>query len=205
MSGRLFVAASRPDSTHLRAVIALDGPENLYFDDMRKFGQLKVVRPGDYEDLETLAQLGPEPLSADFDREEFCRALASSHAPVKAVLLGQRVVAGIGNIYADEALFVAGIHPGTRTVSRRQALRLHAAVRQVLAEAIANRGTSFSLYRDGHFRQGSHYRELKVYDREHQPCLRCQTAICKTRIAGRGTHFCPRCQKPARATAEVRE
>ncbi len=204
MSGRLFMAASRPDSPHLRAVIELDGPEHLYFDDMRKFGQLCVVRPGDYAALETLARMGPEPLSADFDAAEFYQALAASRAPVKAVLLGQRVVAGVGNIYADEALFLAGIHPGSRRVSRPQAQRLHAAVRQVLAEAIANRGTSFSLYRDGHFRPGNHYRELKVYGRENQPCPRCQTALCKTRIAGRGTHFCPVCQQAVRASAKVR-
>ncbi len=204
MSGRLFTAASRPDSPHLRAVIELDGPEHLYFDDMRKFGQLLVVRPGEYEALETLAHMGPEPLSADFDAENFHRALVASRAPVKAVLLGQRVVAGIGNIYADEALFLAGIHPGSRSVSRPQSRRLHAALKQVLAEAIANRGTSFSLYRDGHLREGNHYRELKVYDREDQPCPRCHTAICKTRIAGRGTHFCPSCQKPPRSTGNGR-
>ncbi|MBU6430202.1 MAG: DNA-formamidopyrimidine glycosylase, partial [Cyanobacteria bacterium REEB65] len=172
----------------------LDGPQDLYFDDMRRFGQLAVVSAGQYAAIPTLAEMGPEPLTDAFDVRSFVRCAATLGAPIKAALLGQKVVAGLGNIYADEALYQAGIHPATRGLSRSQAKRLHSAIRNVLSEAIANRGTSFSLYRDGHFNAGNHYQALQIYDRAGQACGRCGQTIRKFRLAGRGTHFCPGCQ-----------
>ncbi len=196
MSGRLFMADSPPESPHLRAVFRLDGPPPgcLTFVDMRRFGTLQVVRPGKYGDIPTLATMGPEPLSDEFRLEPFMAASARAGTPIKALLLGQKAVAGLGNIYVDEALHRAGIHPGTRGITSIGATALHRAIRDVLTEAIANRGTTFSLYRDGHLNEGNHYRELRVFDRTGQPCRACGTPVEKIRLAGRGTHYCPSCQ-----------
>ncbi len=203
MSGRLFVAAEKPETAHLRAVFQLAGGSSLVFVDMRKFGTLAVVRPGDYAEIPTLAEMGPEPLSDAFGPAAFALAVARAGAPIKAVLLGQKVVAGLGNIYVDEALHRAGIHPQARGVPRKQALRLHQAIRDVLAEAIANRGTTFSLYRDGFLNEGHHYDELRVYDRAGRPCRECGAAIVKIRVAQRGTHFCPVCQPQPLSSLKV--
>jgi formamidopyrimidine-DNA glycosylase len=196
MSGRLFMAPRPPEDSHLRAVLELDGAGAgyLFFVDMRKFGTLAVVRPGKYDTIPTLAAMGPEPLSDEFAVEAFCRAVAGGGTPIKALLLSQKAVAGLGNIYVDEALHRAGIHPAARGVDRKLAIKLHQAIRDVLEEAIANRGTTFSLYRDGYMREGNHYAELRVYDRAGKPCPACRTPIEKTRVAQRGTYFCPRCQ-----------
>ncbi|MBM3274540.1 MAG: bifunctional DNA-formamidopyrimidine glycosylase/DNA-(apurinic or apyrimidinic site) lyase [Candidatus Sericytochromatia bacterium] len=206
MSGRLFMAGSPPEDGHLRAVIQLDGPGAGYlvFVDMRKFGTLAIVRPGEYHAIPTLAAMGPEPLSDQFAFEPFCDAVAGGGTPIKALLLSQKAVAGLGNIYVDEALNRAGIHPAARGVSRKRALVLHQAIRDVLEEAIANRGTTFSLYRDGYMREGNHYADLRVYDRAGKPCPACRTPIEKTRVAQRGTYFCPNCQPISRLTAAGR-
>lgn len=197
MSGRLFMAVDEPRMDHLRAVFGLDGPEDLVFVDMRRFGTLQVVEPGDYGGLPTLSAMGPEPLSDAFAKGAFALAVAGSGTPIKALLLAQKAVAGLGNIYVDEALHRAGIHPGQRGVDKRKAALLHKAIRDVVAEAITGRGTTFSLYRDGHLAEGSFYESLLVFDRKGKPCHSCGSLIEKTRLAGRGTHFCPTCQ-PAR-------
>lgn len=201
MSGRLFVADEAPATPHLRAVLDLgsesDGARRaLVFVDMRRFGTLRVVRPGDYGAIPTLAEMGPEPLSDEFRVGPFAAATARSAVPIKALLLGQKVVAGLGNIYVDEALHRAGIHPATRGLTRRQAASLHEAIRAVLTEAIANRGTTFRLYRDGHLAKGKHQAELRVFDQAGRPCRICGTPVEKIRLSGRGTHYCPTCQRP---------
>ncbi|MEX2372367.1 MAG: zinc finger domain-containing protein, partial [Dehalococcoidia bacterium] len=119
-------------------------------------------------------------------------------APVKALLLDQRITAGIGNIYADEALWIARVHPGTAAgrLGRERVKRLRAAVLQTLEESLGDRGSSFSDYRDGLGAEGMHHVRVHVFRREGQPCERCGTPIRKVRLAGRGTHYCPRCQRP---------
>ncbi|MBM3269540.1 MAG: bifunctional DNA-formamidopyrimidine glycosylase/DNA-(apurinic or apyrimidinic site) lyase [Candidatus Sericytochromatia bacterium] len=194
MSGRLFVASSAPASPHLRAEFGLEGGDSLCFVDMRKFGTLCIVRPGQYAAIPTLARMGPEPLSDAFEQTAFVRAVARQGPCIKAVLLAQKVVAGLGNIYVDEALHRSGIHPESRGIGRAQALRLHRAIRDVLTEAIEDRGTTFSLYRDGHLAEGRHYERLRVYDRAGRPCPACGSPIAKIRVAQRGTHYCPACQ-----------
>src|SRR5919106_1831486 len=133
---------SEPDE-YARARLWLDDDRVLSFRDPRRFGRLAVVDAGDYIPIPMLALLGPEPLSDEFDPDAFADALARTKAPIKAVLLAQRAVAGVGNIYADEALWLARIHPASRRVSRMRARALHTAIREVLEDAIEREGTTF--------------------------------------------------------------
>jgi formamidopyrimidine-DNA glycosylase len=180
---------------HVRVRLDLDDGTALVLQDARRFGRVDVVSPGDRARLPTLAALGPEPLTDDFEAEAFARALARTGAPVKARLLDQRLVAGVGNIYADESLWRAGIHPAARRVGRTRALRLHAAVRAVLAAAIEREGTTFRDYRLVNGASGRYLTELDVYGRAGQPCRRCGTPLRGSLVAQRGTTSCPRCQR----------
>ncbi|HEY8487832.1 MAG TPA: bifunctional DNA-formamidopyrimidine glycosylase/DNA-(apurinic or apyrimidinic site) lyase [Thermaerobacter sp.] len=193
--------------------------DELRFSDVRRFGRLYLLdkdplapgpreagrgagagRTGPVPGLEGLRTLGPEPLGPRFSAAELARRLAGRRAPIKALLLDQRVVAGLGNIYADEALFRARIHPARSAgqLAGREVARLVRAIRAVLREAVDAGGTTFSDYRDGLGRQGRFARRLAVYDRAGEPCPRCGTPIATLRLGGRTAHFCPRCQ-PASA------
>ena len=183
-----------PDA-YARARIGLDDGRELLFRDVRRFGCLAVVKAGDYEPLPSLAHLGPEPLSDDFDPDRFARDLAATRAPVKPYLLSQRPVAGVGNIYADEALWLARIHPASRRVGPRRAHALHAAIRRVLTEAIDREGTTFRDYRMVNGESGRNADFLIAYGQAGRPCPRCATALRKVVLGGRGTTFCPRCQR----------
>jgi formamidopyrimidine-DNA glycosylase len=185
----------------LRVVLELDGPSprRLFFRDPRRFGRCLVVRAGDYRALPALARMGPEPLEDEFSLGGFVEKLRTAMA-VKTLLLGQRAVAGVGNIYADEALWRAHIHPArpSSSLSRREAARLRAAIRAVLAEAIGAEGTTFRDYRTPSGEPGGFAFRLAAYGREGEPCQRCGGRIAKLVLAARGTHFCPRCQRLAR-------
>jgi formamidopyrimidine-DNA glycosylase len=174
------------------------GSEVLTFTDVRRFGRTVVVPHGRHGALPTLAGLGPEPLGDEFTVEHLARALRGGTAPLKAVLLGQRVVAGVGNIYCDEACWRAGVHPGTRKVAAARVPALHAAIRAVLAEGIEHGGTTLRDYRDGEGGSGSHQRHLDCYGRAGEPCNRCGTPLERSVVAARGTTACPTCQ-PRRA------
>lgn len=178
-----------------RAWFDLDDGRTLRFRDPRRFGRVSVVAAGDYRPIvPTLAELGPEPLSADFDPARFARSLSRTKAPIKAVLLGQRVVAGVGNIYADEALWHAGIHPASRRVGVARAHRLHAAIVDILQAAIEREGTTFRDYQMVNGQSGRYASELSAYGKAGQPCRRCAAPMRRTVVAQRGTTFCPRCQ-----------
>jgi formamidopyrimidine-DNA glycosylase len=193
MTGSLHFGAADP---YTRARIALDDGRELVFRDVRRFGGLAVVDAGDYElVLPTLARLGPEPLSDDFDPDRFAGALAATRAPVKTFLLSQRPVAGVGNIYADEALWLARIHPASRRVGRRRALALRCAIREVLAAAIAREGTTFRDYRMVNGESGRNASFLVAYGQAGRPCPRCGTPLRRAVLGGRGTTFCPACQR----------
>lgn len=182
--------------THVRVRFLLDDGSALVLRDARRFGRVTVVDPGDHATASpALATLGPEPLSEAFTVEGFARGLARSRASVKARLLDQRLVAGVGNIYADEALWRARIHPDARDVGTVRARRLHAAVREVLAAAIAREGTSFRDYRLVNGQSGRYLTELDAYGRAGAPCRRCGTTLRATVVAQRGTTHCPRCQR----------
>ena len=180
---------------YARAILTLDDGRELIFRDPRRFGRIAVVDAGHYEGIPALAALGPEPLSDDFDPEEFARKLARTTAPVKPYLLSQRPVAGVGNIYADEALWLARIHPLSRRVGRARAHALHAAIKEVLAGAVEREGTTFRDYRMVDGASGRNATALVAYGQAGRPCPRCDTPLRKIVLAGRGTTYCPRCQR----------
>jgi formamidopyrimidine-DNA glycosylase len=203
MTGSFRFAASDAARTpeqdaaeHVRARFALDDGRELRFRDPRRFGRVSVVPAGDYAGrVPTLTTLGPEPLTDDFDPDRFAAALARTNATVKAALLGQRLVAGVGNIYADEALWRARIHPASRRVGRTRALALHAAIREVLAEAIEREGTTFRDYRMVNGESGRNAAFLDAYGQGDLPCRRCGTPMRRSVVAQRGTTHCPSCQR----------
>ncbi|MDO8615464.1 MAG: bifunctional DNA-formamidopyrimidine glycosylase/DNA-(apurinic or apyrimidinic site) lyase [Dehalococcoidia bacterium] len=194
MTGRLMHRERAcPEDPHLRATFGLDDGTWLCFVDMRKFGTMWLV---DDATLVT-AKMGPEPLDESFDPAAFRGVLKRRSAPIKAVIMDQSVLAGLGNIYADEALFAARINPrrAAGSLSRQAVQRLHAAIVEVLHEALGDRGSSFRDYVDGRGNEGSHHLKVKVFRRTDQPCYACGTPVRRVRLGGRSTHYCPRCQR----------
>jgi formamidopyrimidine-DNA glycosylase len=188
MTGKLLVDAARSKWTH--AVFTLDRGVLIY-DDPRQFGRIEYG----LELPARVTALGPEPLEVALD--EFARRLKQRRSPVKAVLLNQAVVRGVGNIYADEALFRAGIHPkrSAALLGKDRVKKLYRAMREVLAEAIESRGSSVSNYVDPEGRKGSFQLSHRVYQRTAEPCVNCGTGIRRIVLAQRGTHYCPKCQR----------
>ena len=180
---------------YVRATFELDDGAVLDFRDVRRFGTVAVTPAGDHAALPTLARLGPEPLGDAFTAAGLHRALARSSTPVKAQLLSQRPVAGVGNIYADEALWRARIDPRARRVGPQRAARLWAAIREVLAEAIEREGTTFSDYQMVNGESGRNADFLDAYGQAGRPCPRCGEPLRKIVLGGRGTTFCGRCQR----------
>ena len=180
---------------YVRATFWLDDASIVDFRDIRRFGTIAVVDAGAYDGLATLAALGPEPLSDAFDPRQFARALARTEMPVKPWLLSQRPVAGVGNIYADEALWRARINPHSRRVGPQRARALWQAIREVLAEAIEREGTTFRDYQMVNGESGRNADFLVAYGQGGRPCPRCATPLRKVTLAGRGTTYCPRCQR----------
>lgn len=201
MTGRLAVVREEPEALsdplrprrHLRAAWSLDDGSNLGFWDQRRFGRVAVVKPGDYGELPTLAALGPEPFSADFTGESV-RAGLSGRKAVKTALLDQRLVAGVGNIYADEALWIAGINPTRRRLGHDRASLLRNAVIEVLAAGIADGGTTLRDYRDAAGDQGRHQERLRCYGRAGLACDRCDEPLSRRIVDARGTTWCRNCQ-----------
>jgi len=193
MTGRLVRRArGAPPEPYERARIVLGTGEELRWCDLRKFGTWQLTeRPDDIT-----GRLGPEPLDPCFTADTLARSLAGRRAPVKSVLLNQRRIAGLGNIYADEALFAAGIHPArpAGSLSRGEVERLHAAIRSVLARGVEHRGASFRDYVDGEGAPGQEQMYVQVFRRTGKPCYRCGATISRIVLGGRSTHFCPRCQ-----------
>jgi formamidopyrimidine-DNA glycosylase len=201
MTGKFLVGDVPADNPHLRAVLELDDGARIAFADQRRFGTWRVLE-GDPELREFLDdRLGVEPLDDDFDGRTLARLFAGRKASVKALLLDQRLVAGVGNIYADEALWAAKVHPETAAglVSRPKLDLLAAAIREVLEVALAAQGSTLRNFQSPDGAYGSMQERFKVFDRTGEPCLRCGTPIVKLRVAGRGTHVCPHCQRRRRA------
>ncbi len=197
MTGRLeYVPSDSPLHPHTRIVLHLDRGYDLRFMDMRTFGGMEAVADKVVSDHTGLSRLGPEPLSRDFTPEYMMNCARKRPGPVKGMLLNQDIAAGIGNIYADESLFQAGIHPcrAANSLSLAEWTSLCQAVRSSLKAGIRHRGTTVQNHQNLDGRPGSYQQRLKVYDRTGKPCPRCRTPIQKTRTAGRGTHFCPHCQ-----------
>jgi formamidopyrimidine-DNA glycosylase len=159
-------------------------------------GYFDLYEPGEEERHPLISRLGPDPLSEEFTVQYLASAFARK-AGVKALLLDQSLVAGLGNIYVDEILYSAGVHPTRKasTLSRDEIQNIHAATRDILRRAIELRGTTFDSYHDAFGETGKYQHQLKVFTRAGKPCPRCGTKIVKSRVAGRGTHTCPACQK----------
>ncbi len=177
-----------------RAWWHLDDGSTLVFCDQRRFGRIAYIATGDYQSLPALRNMGPEPLEPAFNVDEFARLLAKSNQHIKTTILSQRAVAGVGNIYADEALWRAGINPSTRRISRNRVARLHQAIIDVLTEAIEHGGTRLRDYRSIDGDTGRHQHHLDCYGRKGQPCTRCETPLHFRTLNGRGTTWCPKCQ-----------
>ena len=195
MTGQLRVRDLRaaPDP-YVRAWWAFDDGSVLELRDVRRFGRVAVVG-ADLSGLPTLAALGPEPFDPTFTDEHLWRAIRASSAQVKTQLLNQRVVAGVGNIYADEALWRAGVHPAARRLSRPAAARLHRAIVDVLTEGIEHGGTTLRDYRTVDGGSGENQHRLDCYGRGGEPCRRCGTELRRTVVDARGTTYCPACQR----------
>ena len=195
MTGRVHVEPSGWDpGPYLKVRLALDDGTCLYFIDVRKFARLWYAR----EPADVLGPLGPEPLSAEFTAEGFHAGLRARRRAMKPLLLDQDFVAGLGNIYVDESLFRAGIHPLARSnrISRERSARLHRAIRDTLTEAIAREGSSFDVfYRTPEGNPGSFQDEFRVYGRKGKPCVACEGPIRRIVVGQRGTHFCASCQR----------
>jgi formamidopyrimidine-DNA glycosylase len=200
MTGNLLLRADSEEPAHLRVVFELDSGQRLLFVDVRRFGTGDVLLGADALADYFDSRLGVEPLSPDFTADAL-RALAKGRRqPVKAFLLNQERVAGVGNIYADEALFRARIHPlrPVGTLKRAQIEALRDAVVEALELGIDSKGASIDDYRHIDGAEGSFQDRFLAYDREGEPCVRCGTLIRKIRAAGRGTYFCPSCQRAPR-------
>lgn len=214
MTGALIVAPpGTPDDRYARVVFALADGRELRYRDVRKFGRIGLFDGGGlrrrkvtkrrvresrpaYRVGDVFARHGPEPLARTFSAERLAERLRGRSARLKSLLLDQSFVAGIGNIYADEALWRARLHPLRRadSLSPEEVRRLHRSIRRVLREAISNRGASFSDYVGADGEPGANAERLAVYRRTGAPCLRCGRPIARIVVGQRSTHFCPHCQ-----------
>ena len=179
-----------------RAVVRLDDGSDVAYRDVRRFGTWDLLEPGELEDYFAVRRLGREPLARSFTTRALTQALEGRRAPIKAALLDQRAAAGVGNIYADEALWRARIHPlrPAGSLTPDEIARLRKSIRAALEMGISRQGATLRDYRDPEGRRGRMQDEFRVYGREGEPCSRCGTPIEKTRAGGRGTWFCPHCQ-----------
>jgi len=196
MTGSLRHSASGlGDDAHRRARIELDDGSDVAYRDVRRFGTWLLLKPGELEPYLS-TRVGDEPLTELFTAAKLAAALAKRRAPIKAALLDQRTIAGLGNIYVDEALWRARIHPlrPAEGLDQNELRRLHRAIRTTLERGIARQGSTLRDYALPDGGSGSMQHEFKVYGRDGEPCDRCGTLIVKTRVAGRGTYFCPVCQ-----------
>lgn len=199
MTGSLRIAPDVVEPTsvpYLRARWRLEEDRTLEFRDTRRFGRIAVVRSGDYGRIATLAAMGPEPDDPQLDDGGLWRSLRTSHRHVKTSLLAQRHIAGVGNIYADEALWIAQVHPASRRITRRQADLLLDAIRVVLAEGIANGGTTLRDYVDADGSSGTNQLTLRCYGLAGTPCHRCGSTLVSRVIDARTSTYCPTCQRP---------
>ncbi len=200
MSGRFLllpVESGLPKFTH--AILYFSDEARLIFQDQRHFGMMKIVETAELYEAKELKKLAPEPFSNEFDTKYLRAVLKSSKRPLKLLLLDQTQVLGLGNIYASEALFLAKLHPqkSAAKVSAKKANVLHGKIRKILSEAIAHieaSGVNHENVDETYF-NSENENGWRVYDRENEPCVNCETPIIRTKQGGRSTYFCPRCQK----------
>ena len=193
MTGSLIIGQDLSELPKFtRAIIHLDNGIHVFFRDPRKFGVIRLVKEKD----RIIGKLGPEPLEADCTPQILAQRLAKRKAPIKALLCDQNLIAGIGSMYADEALFASRIHPlrSGESLSHEEVEHLHNAIRRILWAAIGNKGASVSTYFRPDGTKGTAHFEFKVAHRGGEPCANCGTTIERIVVRNRGTYFCPRCQ-----------
>jgi formamidopyrimidine-DNA glycosylase len=204
--GRKSFAAGHPSDSLVgklpdkstRVALEFINSDKLFFNDQRKFGWMRLIPTAEVPLIDFMQTVGPEPLDDDFTVDRFIeRLMTRPNSPIKAVLLDQKVLAGVGNIYADESLWGAKIHPSTPVVKipRTKLVVLHQSLRDVLRLSIERGGSTDRNYVDARGKKGSYLGFANVFRKEGQPCPRCGTEIIKIRVAGRGTHICPKEQK----------
>jgi formamidopyrimidine-DNA glycosylase len=198
MEGRYgLYAKTEPVEKHTHVIFHfVDGTE-LRYRDVRQFGTMEIWTKGMEELHPPLSKLGPEPLDESFTLSKFKKMLATKRTKIKPLLLNQEFLVGLGNIYVDESLYEAKIHPETEShlLSAYKVSALYHAIRQTLQDAVSMGGSSIKSYVNGQGEMGMFQQQLKAYGRQGHPCLRCQKLLVKTTVGGRGTHYCPRCQK----------
>jgi formamidopyrimidine-DNA glycosylase len=194
MTGRLLILPSASPSTHPAVRFTMDDGCVLIYDDVRRFGAVEILTRGEWESRS--ATMGPEPLDARFTSRDMFARLQASRSPIRSWLLDQRRVAGVGNIYANEALWRARVHPArpANTLTLKEGGALLRAVRSVLLSAIQHGGTTLRNYRDASGARGNNARRLGVYGRVRQPCIRCRAEIERIVFGNRSAFLCPRCQ-----------
>jgi len=182
-------------SKHTHLFFAFANQSQLFFNDLRQFGYAKLVNKEELDQV--LLKFGVEPLEENFTLPKLQSLLKNKKRNIKAFLLDQSLIAGIGNIYADEILFASSVSPlrRTDTLTKKEVENLHLNTKKILQKAIKYRGTTFNNYVDSEGKKGSFLNFLKVYQRANKPCLKCQNPIKKIKVAGRGTSFCQKCQK----------
>ena len=198
MTGRLAYQPDSNQSNHAaRLVFAFADGDALEYFDTRTFGTLYLMRAEELNRIYGLASLGPEPLSPEFTVEYLAAGLAKRKGKLKPVLLDQKFIGGLGNIYVDESLALAGIHPEKSAASLKMedVEKLHSVINFVIEKGICAGGTTFRDYRDADGNRGSFQESLCVYGRKGMPCKNCGTDIVRTEVGGRGTHYCPQCQQ----------
>ena len=189
-----------PDKS-TRVTIEFADKSKLFFNDQRKFGWMRLLPTAEVPSIDFFKKVGPEPLAASFSAKDFCARLKKRpNSSVKAVLLDQSIIAGVGNIYADESLWGARIHPATpiNKINGRLIYSLFEELQYVLRLSIKKGGSTDRNYVDAEGKKGSYLSFARVFKREGLACPRCGTVIIKIRVAGRGTHLCPKCQKDKR-------
>jgi formamidopyrimidine-DNA glycosylase len=197
MEGKYRVAArDEPIEKHTHVRFQFTDGSELRYRDVRQFGTMHLLPAGEEEHHLPLQGLGPEPLSDQFTLAWFQQTLLQRKTNIKALLLNQKYLVGLGNIYVDESLFAAAIHPARRaaTLSSAESERLYDSIRETLTHALEAGGSSVRSYQNGQGEQGMFQQQLQVYGRKNQPCPRCGTPIQRIVVAGRGTHLCPHCQ-----------
>jgi len=197
LTGRLIYSPEGKELAYTRVIFIFQNKTQLSFTDMRGFGGLWLIPNKEFLMIPSLENLGPEPLEDDFTLDRFRELLKGKKGNIKALLMDQTFIAGIGNIYSQEALFLAGIHPkrDTTTLIDREIKDLYNNLLATLREAISYRGSSVDTYVDLNGEKGDYESHLRVYGRQGKGCFRCGAVIEKIKINGRGTCFCPVCQK----------
>jgi formamidopyrimidine-DNA glycosylase len=195
MTGQLIVSDNSAPLRDTKVTFHLSNAMSLHYNDYRTFGRLQVV--DSLDEIPYFKALGPEPLEKLFTVSWLAQELKKKKTPIKPLLLNHQFVAGIGNIYASEILFLSGIDPrrSAATLKKNEITQLHQSTKKILQDAIRSRGTSMNTYRDAQGEKGNFINRIKVYGRENEPCLSCHSVLVREFQAGRSTFYCPQCQK----------